>query len=415
MNQKKDKSAIRKLQSVNLLRDTMGGYFKRLREATLTPSKKIAWCTSVGPVELLYSMGFEVHFPENHAAIIGSTKMADSYIPSAVVAGYSPEICSYLTSDIGAFLQKQTPLVRYDYTELPKPDVLVYNTNQCREVKYWFSFYAQQYNVPLLGIHTPHELDDITPDLIGYISKQYQELASRLKEVSGLKFDIDKFKEKIRHSHDACHLWKEVLQTAKNHPSPINFFDASIHMGPVVVMRGLEDAVNYYRSLLSELKERVSKNISAVSEERFRIYWDGMPMWFKLSSMAKLFSELKACIVASTYCNSWVFDDLDAKNPFDSSALAYSKLFIVRSEQVKTDVLEGLLSKFDVDGIIYHDAKTCPRNSNNRFGLPKRLKEKTNIPFLEIQGDLSDSRCYSESQGNIVIETFINQLEMQKN
>ena len=28
------------------------------------------------------------------------------------------------------------------------------------------------------------------------------------------------------------------------------------------------------------------------------------------------FLELKTCVVASTYCNSWIFEDLDASDPF---------------------------------------------------------------------------------------------------
>ena len=56
-----EKQEIIKLQSVANLRVTMDDYFVRLRTADETKNKKIAWCTSVGPAELLYSMGFEVY------------------------------------------------------------------------------------------------------------------------------------------------------------------------------------------------------------------------------------------------------------------------------------------------------------------------------------------------------------------
>ncbi|MCK5347398.1 MAG: 2-hydroxyacyl-CoA dehydratase, partial [Candidatus Heimdallarchaeota archaeon] len=110
----------------------------------------------------------------------------------------------------------------------------------------------------------------------------------------------------------------------------------------------------------------------------------------------------------------WIFDNLDPDNPFDSSALAYTKLFIVRSDNAKQKVLEEHLRKFSIDGIIYHDAKTCPRNSNNRHGLQVRLQDKTNVPYLELNGDFNDSRCYGEEQSVIAIETFIDQLDMRK-
>jgi benzoyl-CoA reductase/2-hydroxyglutaryl-CoA dehydratase subunit BcrC/BadD/HgdB len=359
-------------------------------------------------------MGFEVYFPENHGAMLGTTKNADKYIPSAVVKGYSPDICSYLTSDIGAFLQNETPLQKMGFKSVPKPDILVYNTNQCREVGDWFGFYARHFNVPILGIHTPLCIRDLSEEIIKSVSDQYKKIIPGLETVAGQKFDIDHFRETVGLSHDGCVLWKEVLSKAKHLPSPINFFDSAIHMGPIVVMRGTQYPVDYYRILLTELDERIKNKISAVPSERHRIYWEGMPLWYKLSSMAKLFAKLDTCIVASTYCNSWVFDDLDPADPFESSALAYCKLFIVRSDEVKENILANLLVDFSVNGIIYHESKTCQRNSNNHFGMQNRLFKRTGVPFLEINGDLNDPRCFSEEQSIIAIETFIDQLEGQR-
>jgi benzoyl-CoA reductase/2-hydroxyglutaryl-CoA dehydratase subunit BcrC/BadD/HgdB len=403
-------SAIIKLESVQELRLTMDGYFARLKDAAENRTRKIAWCTSVGPAELLYSMGFEVYFPENHGAMLGSGKQCDKYIPAAVARGYSPDICSYLTSDIGAFLQNETPLQKMGFKSVPRPDILVYNTNQCREVGDWFGFYAKHFNVPVLGIHTPLCINELTPVIIQNVASQIKALVPELEKVSDQKFDIDRFRETVELSRSGCVLWKTVLSKAKSRPSPINFFDAAIHMGPIVVMRGTQYAVDYYRLLLAELDERVANKIGAVPEEKLRIYWDGMPLWYQLSNMAKLFSRLNTCIVASTYCNSWVFDDLDPADPFTSSAYAYSKLFIVRSDEVKENILEKLMTDFSVDGIIYHDSKTCQRNSNNHYGMQTRLYEKNNLPFLEINGDLNDPRCFSEEQSIVAIETFIHQL-----
>src|SRR5512140_551590 len=118
------------------MKDLMGSYFKELDEAARTRSAKVAWCTSVGPAELLRAMGFLVYFPENHAAMLGASRMAAESIPYANAIGYSPDICSYLTSDIGSFLRKKTPLTTaYQIASVPRPDVLVFNTNQCRDVK----------------------------------------------------------------------------------------------------------------------------------------------------------------------------------------------------------------------------------------------------------------------------------------
>ncbi|MFQ5821820.1 MAG: 2-hydroxyacyl-CoA dehydratase, partial [Candidatus Heimdallarchaeota archaeon] len=132
-------------EATNWLKELMTEYYQELDLAAKNKNEKVAWCTSVGPAELLLAFDFKVYYPENHGAILGTTRTANTYIPVAHAIGYSPEICSYLTSDIGAFLKNETPLLKaYGIDSVPKPDVLVYNTNQCRDVQEWFSFYARK-------------------------------------------------------------------------------------------------------------------------------------------------------------------------------------------------------------------------------------------------------------------------------
>ncbi|MCK7504767.1 MAG: hypothetical protein MZV70_12235 [Desulfobacterales bacterium] len=46
-------------------------------------------------------------------------------------------------------------------------------------------------------------------------------------------------------------------------------------------------------------------------------------------------AALNANVLASTYCNSWIFSALDPEDPFNSMARAYTELFIVRSDEAK--------------------------------------------------------------------------------
>ena len=49
-----------------------------------------------------------------------------------------------------------------------------------------------------------------------------------------------------------------------------------------------------------------------------------------------------------------------------------------------------MTEKYKIDGILYHDAKTCPNNSNSRYGMPQRLEEKLGKPFKIVKADLKD-------------------------
>jgi len=407
-----EKKTIKKIRSTGLMREIMGAYFMEFKEAAEKGSPRIAWCTSVGPAELLRALGFLVYFPENHGALLGSSRMATDLIPEANAVGYSPEICSYLTSDIGSYLAQKTPLTKaFGMKTVPRPDVLVYNTNQCRDVKDWFEFYHREFDVPILGVSTPRGLGDLTETHLSTVVAQMKDMVPFLEGVAGRSFDMDELKRVVDLSRQCTEGWKRVLRSAMSVPSPISFFDGTIHMGPAVVLRGDERAVNYYETLGAELEERIEHGVGAVDGERFRIYWEGMPIWGKLREHAELFMALNTCVVASTYCNSWIFEALDPEDPFGSMARAYTELFIVRSEDYKEAYLEQMVKDYGLDGILFHDAKTCPNNSNNRYGMPERLRKNLSISTLTIDGDLNDLRCYSEEQARTNIEAFVEQLQ----
>ncbi len=406
------KVALRRLQAGRDQREFMANYYLGLDRASKTGEKKIAWCTSVGPAEILRGMGFLVYFPETHSAALGTTRAAMDYIPHANALGYSPDICSYLTSDIGAYTQGFTPFKEgLGIDSVPKPDVLVFNTNQCRDVQDWLAWYAREFDAPLLGVNTHRGVGDVTESHVVSIARQMEELIEPLEEVTGSKFDMDAFEQAVALSRECSDLWKAVLDTCSVVPAPMTFFDGTTLMGPAVVARGTQEAVDFYKKLLAELEARVENGVGVMDGERFRIYWEGMPIWGRLRAHSELFASLGANVIASTYCNSWIFTDLDPADPFMSMARAYTKLFIVRSDEVKEQYIAKMIDFFKVDGIVFHNAKTCPNNSNSNYGMPQRLTQKTGTPHLVIDGDLNDLRCLSDEQTNTNIEAFIEQLE----
>ena len=410
------KTVRKKIQATELMNKIMADYFYGLNEAATTGKQKVAWCTSVGPAELLRAMGFAVQFPENHAAILGATRTSTDLIPAANTLGYSPDICSYLTSDIGAYLKGFTPLSKaYPGIEsVAKPDVLVFNTNQCRDVQDWFAWYGRELGVPCIGISSPKGMDLVTEAHIGDVAGQIEALIPTLEQISGGKLDLDRLRETVALSRECTELWKQVLEMATASPAPLTFYDGTILMGPAVVLRGTQQAVDFYKVLLAELRQRVAEGIGAVEGEQLRIYWEGMPVWGRLRQHSEMFAELKATVLASTYCSSWIFPAFDPGDPFRSMAKAYLELFIVRADSYKGEYIKEMLAKFRIDGIIYHDAKTCPYNSNNRYGMPQRLERETGIPALVISGDLNDLRCVSDEQTKTNVEAFIEQLEEGK-
>jgi benzoyl-CoA reductase/2-hydroxyglutaryl-CoA dehydratase subunit BcrC/BadD/HgdB len=388
-------------KSQKKLKELLSAYYRSLerREAP------IAWCTSVGPAELLRSFGYQVYFPENHGALIGAKRLGSRYIPEAGRAGFSPDICSYLTSDVGAFLLGETPLAIHGLDRVPAPDVLVYNTSQCRDVKEWFSFYADKFNAPLFGIETPRDIDAVDEPLLTYLGSSWTRLIAGLERISGRRFDPDKFAAIVDLSGQACRLWQDFLEMNRACPVQHDFFDHIILMAPVVVLRGEEDAVTFYRELLDEVKAAGP----GTGKESHRFYWEGMPVWGKIRFLAELFAKHDIRVVASTYCHSWTFA-FDAADPLKSSVEAYGRIFIARSQSHKLNYLQEMCRNFSIDAMLFHDAKTCPANTNSRYGIPGKLGAQAGIPALTFYGDLVDVRHFSEAEFTLRFEAFLEQL-----
>jgi benzoyl-CoA reductase/2-hydroxyglutaryl-CoA dehydratase subunit BcrC/BadD/HgdB len=404
-------AAEAQLASGARLKEIMNAHFLGVDRAARERSAPVAWCTSVGPVELLRALGYEVFFPENHGALLGASRVANEVMGRAHALGYSPEICSYLTSDIGSYLQKKTPLQRHGLSGAPRADVLVYSTNQCREVRDWFEFYGREWGVPVVGVTSFRDLGEVEAHHVEAIVRQLEALIPTLESVAGRRLEAPRLEEAVARSRTCSDLWRSCLRAGAARPAALTFFDGTIHMGPAVVLRGTQEACDYYRILDAELQARVRAGVGALPRERFRIYWDGMPVWGRLRDLGALFARLQTSVVASTYCNSWVFDALDPRDPLRSMARASLELFIARAEGPKQRYLEAMIRDFSVDGVLFHDSRTCPNNSNARFGMPQRLRKAAGTPVLVIDGDLNDLRCFSDEQARTNIEGFVEQLE----
>lgn len=407
----RDAKAAAPLAAAAVLKDLMAAHFAGVDRAARERSAPVAWCTSVGPVELLRALGFQVFFPENHGAMLGASRVAGETMGRAHALGYSQEICSYLTSDIGSYLTGKTPLTRHGLAGPPRPDVLLYSTNQCREVRDWFEYYGREWKVPVVGVTSFRELGEVESHHVDAVTRQLEALVAPLEAVAGRRLDGAALEAAVGRSRTCSDRWRDCLGASASRPAPLTFFDATIHMGPAVVLRGTEEACRYYATLHAELAGRVAAGQGALPRERLRLYWDGMPIWGRLRDLAGLFADLGTAVVASTYCNSWIFEALDPRDPLRSMARASLELFIARAEGPKQAYLEAMARRFAVDGFVFHDSRTCPNNSNARFGMPQRLRAATGLPVLVLDGDLNDLRCFSDEQARTNIEAFAEQLE----
>jgi benzoyl-CoA reductase/2-hydroxyglutaryl-CoA dehydratase subunit BcrC/BadD/HgdB len=354
----------------------------------------VAWVTSGAPVELLKALGYYVVYPENHAAICGTARLAVSLSEHAEGAGYSRDLCSYARTDLGSLLSGTTPVGR-----LPKPDLLMTCTNICQTVLFWYQVLSAHFRAPLVLIDTPFVYrDQADAHALHYVVEQLEEAIQVAERVAGRTLDMEALQQTARHSKMATELWLQILQRNRHRPAPISAIDQFILMAPIVEMRGDPETVDFYAFVLQEVEDRIRKGIGAVKEERSRILWDNLPIWYRLRYLAEFLAVRGIAIVASTYTHAWgeLASLIDPRGGLESMAGAYTYPILNRGTGYKLQTMERMVEEYHIDGIILHSDRSCKPYSVGQIDQRDRLASALARPTLLLEADHSDARAFSE-------------------
>lgn len=399
-----------KIKSAKKMRDIMTMYYLDALSARQN-NKKVAWITSGGPVEPLLAMDIIPVYPENHGAMIGSSKMGDDLCQTAVDMGYTPDLCSYARADIACSVVKGGPI-----GGLPVPDMLICCNNICSTVVKWYEIQARYYKVPLFILDTPLCHTDYHPELAKYVRTQIDEYIIFLESQTKKTFDYDRMKQVGLLSIEAQKLWQEVLNTCANRPSPMTAFDAFFFLALIVTLRGTETVIDFYTALVTDMKERIRQGVTMVPRERYRLLWDNLPIWFNLKWLSQTFSRHDACLVADTYTSAWcsALQYMDENDFLGSMAQAYARIYLNTGVDQMADQILKMIDFYHIDAMIMHSNRSCKPYSFGQMDIMKLIQKNAQIPVLMIDADMLDSGHFSQSQTETRIDAFIEMLEINK-
>ena len=369
--------------------------------------RKVAWVTSGAPVELLRALDFYTFYPENHGAICGSSRQSVSISIEAENQGYSRDLCSYARTDIGSVLSGKTPL-----KFIPSPDLLVACTNICQTVLHWYRILAYHFNVPLIIIDTPFIYDQATDHAIVYVQKQIEDAVPVIEMVAGQSLSVKRLREITSLSRQASQLWMQILDLCQNKPAPISALDQFIAMAPIVSLRGESRTVDVYGQMLAEVEERVTQGVGALHNERKRLLWDNLPIWYALRYLADFLGPSGIVLAASTYTSAWgkLANMFDPDSPFESAARTYMHPILNRSTGDKMKTMMEMVNDFQLDGVILHSDRSCKPYSIGQMDQRDQFVNQHGIPALLLEADHNDSRAFSEEQVENRLEAFCEML-----
>ncbi len=397
----------RRLNSFKDMKDLFMMYYMTAKMEESNPDRKIAWITSAGPVEPLYAMDIIPIYPENHGALCGTAKMGVALGETAEKLGFSPDICSYARCDFGQIESGMSPV-----GGLPKPDMLVCSNNICGTVLKWYEELARIYDVPLINIDTPFLYDGMNEHIYDYVHAQMVAYIEKLEKICGRKMDPEKLYEVCKLSQAGAEQWKRILRLSRNKPAPMSCFDAFVHMAPIVTLRGTQQCLDYYDKLEAELNQRIADDFGAIPDEKYRVLWDNLPVWFEMSFLSSFLADRQVCMVADTYTNAWGDNDMNFDDPIPGLTNVYASIYLNIDMYRMVDKVEELARLYGVDGMIIHSNRSCKPYSFGQHDMRRMLQDRLGVPVVMLEADMTDSRNYDRDGTAKRLEAFV---DMMKN
>ncbi|MFC1926780.1 2-hydroxyacyl-CoA dehydratase subunit D, partial [Chloroflexota bacterium] len=306
---------------------------------------------------------------------------------------------------------------------MPKPLCITSQTNTCPVMAYWFEAQRRYFKVPNFAIdipcpYKPYDREEVQRT-VAYVEKQLVDYVHFLEKLTGRRMDWDRLKEIMRIIKRSAEIRKEITEMTANVPSPMSFFDALITLGPINILRGIPEALDYFEKLKVEVQDRVDKGIGYLPNERHRLWWDHIGIWFKVGALSKKFASYGAAILVGYYTHYILYHEpeyIDPERPLWSIADGLFTRMILRNCSIgyKVDEIVEAVQKFKLDGVIMHSSRTCRPMDFGQPDILEAVRERTGVPGLLLETDHCDPGFYDEAYVNNSLETFFELLDSGK-
>ncbi len=415
-----------KERSMVLQKEMIAGLFNDLANAKEL-GKKVCYTFIPGNLsELIRTFDMLPVYPEINALQSAMRKKSASYIKEAEKNAHSEDVCTYVKCDVGMMMKGN---IGPTGQKIPEPDVLLLSYTGCFTFLKWFETLKREYpNAKVIMVHTPYQENaEMTPEMIEYMVKQFtEEVIPQFEEVTGIKYDEEKLKKHLELAKEAEDWITKIFDTTKQKPSPIDAYFAGVYyIGPINIgFRGTKKAVEYYKELYSEIQERIRLGLGPITpegemkEEKYRLVVEGPPNWTSFREFWKIFYDIGAVIVASSYTKVGGVYDMgwrhDPSRPLESLAEYCMNCYTNLNIPQRIDLLSKCIEDYDADGYVTNSIKSCNSFSAGQLGMMREIEDRLEIPVGFIESDLVDPRYFSYSNIKNRLESFFQMLEQRK-
>ena len=369
--------------------------------------EKIGWCASNFPQEICTTLGIKVCYPENQAAAIAARGGGERMCSQAEGEGYSLDICAYARINL-AYMKDQSAQEQ----PVPLPDFVLCCNNICNCMIKWYENIAIELNIPMILIDVPFTTAyDVPDNEIQYVKAQFYAAIKQLEEITGKKWDEEKFKEVCAISNRTSRAWLEATSYTKYTPSPLNGFDLLNHMAVAVVARGTIEAAEAFECLLAEYKQAVKDGTSTFrAEEKHRIMFEGIACWPHLRTTSTGLKSRGINMVATIYADAFgvFYDDMEGL------IKCYCSVPNSVSLEKGRDIRKKIVRETNAEGLLVHTNRSCKLWSGFMYEMSRQIGKDTDIPVVSFDGDQADPRNFSAAQYDTRVQGLTELMEERK-
>jgi benzoyl-CoA reductase subunit B len=370
-------------------------------------------------IEILRTFDIPVTFPEINSLQTAFRNVSRSYLDEAEDYGYSPDICGYVK--IGVAIQLRNGA--HPMGQIPKPKLALLN-NSCNTFIKWGEIWERSYDAPVYSIDYPMTRSAGTASVPGsaqfkyeqkYLLGQMHDVIKICEEVTGKKFDIDRFRQVLSWSNDVNLSWKRIVDLNKTRPAVFNALtDGTVYLGAANALRGTEAGSKFFKELVEEMEYRAANGIGVLektatgvtpNKQDFRLALVGTPCYPIHRQFNDMFSKWGGVFVYSSYLNfassgALANYEYDLKNPLES----YSEGQLIMHSSASDSMMEESHNlkrsgpEFGIDGVVFHPVKSCRTVSTGMADMRRVVADDQGLPTLFLESDLVDPQVVSAAQ-----------------
>jgi benzoyl-CoA reductase subunit B len=222
----------------------------------------------------------------------------------------------------------------------------------------------------------------------------------------------------MRGIQESAYVRNLTLQLLKAKPAPMTIFDLGVALAPLAgstAQLKAEENVKFFKQLHEEVKARVEQGVGALTEEKYRLYWDNYTMWRLLGTMSRILVPQGANIIIGRYPLGFgvAAETYNPEDPVHTLAVNTVIGFWYRFGRGE-DVLGQWGDEYSLEGFLFPNSRPCRLMSGFQEDLMDELEKSYGKPCVMFDADMVDPALFSHTQAVNRVQALLETIDGRK-